>query len=205
MKNLQSLEEGYVDGYEPEFDPLNPDIPATGEEEGMYAAAVDSFMNYLYSEEGTAKVSQALQQDKRPLHQVVPDILEPILLKTKADIEKAGGEPVPASVYVAEDGMFQTGVEALFDLASQLSIPGAEDKEEFAASLIGMFKKFGEHVLNNKDTDSIREGVTLGAELLATGEGGEVMDLDQMQADMLKKDPLARQVQSELSGEQNGI
>jgi len=206
--DLKKLERGYadetkVDPYDPAFSPVNPEEPATAEEEGDLAAMYDLFHSYLYSEEGMAKVSQVLQNDKREIGLVVPDILAPMLLKTKLDLEKQKGRPVDTSVFVAEDGMFTLGTESIFDLAQQLAIPGAENKDQFAAALIGMWAKMGEHIENSNDEESIREAKKLGVDMLAARDDGTVEGANELKMRLMNKDRVVDGVRRGLGGKQN--
>jgi len=150
-----------------QFETLTPDEEASPEEEEAMALAMHKFMSDMYSEETMPKVANVLHQDKRPLYEVIPDMLQPMLLAAKGEIEEITDEPAPASIFFSEGGMLQTGVSLLFEMAQTLAIPGADDPDQFSAALMNIYKKAGEHILETGDKEAMAEALEMGGSLVA--------------------------------------
>lgn len=197
--SLAELTEGYADQLEPLSNEING-IPATREEEGAMAIGAHKVMSDIFSDETLPKFANVFHQDERPIHEVVVDLAKPMLLSAKNEIEQQTGEDAPASVFMAEDGLLMQAVAGLFDLAQQLSIPGADDPDMFAAALMGGYKAIGEHVLEEAeasgDMTAMGEAAQLGGELVAKGYGQP--DLDSAQSFLQKnmaKSPVPEELQ----------
>lgn len=185
--DLTSLEEDI----DPAFAHATADEAASPEEERALGAVMDIVRSMVYSEEGMAKVANVLQQDKRPLLQKIPDILGPILLRAKSQVEEASGEPVPGSVFFGEGGAMEQSIDVMFELADQLKLPGASDPDQFSGAMMGLYKKAGEHILETGDTDSRKEAAKLAAQMALTQPDGNMQDPDEFM----------RKNQDSLSGE----
>jgi hypothetical protein len=154
------------------FEALRPDEDASPEEEYQNTMAQQKLLEILSSDEGLPKIANVLHQDRRGLMEVIPDLLEPILLKIKADVEAETGEPMSSAVFFGQGGLFEAGVDELFELAQTLGIPGSDDPDQYSGALINLAGvKAGKHVLNSNDKGSMEEAINLGQDLVAEGEG----------------------------------
>lgn len=173
-----------TEGYGGEFGPVTPDEPASREEEVALGIGLHTMMEKLADEKFIPKVANLFHQDQRPLMQVIPDLLEPMLLSVKNEVEKQTGEPAPASIFFAEGALIQEGIDRLFEFAQALDIPGSDDPDMYSASLMNMHKKAGEYILESGDEGAISEALELGGDMVAASYGAS--DLDDAQV-MLNK------------------
>lgn len=195
---LQELAQGSMDKLAPS---IGADEPASPEEETAMGIALHKMMEDLYSDDTLPKFANVFHKDERPLYEVVPDILQPMLLSAKQEVETETEEPAPSSIFFAEEGLLKLGVEMLFDLAQQLDIPGSQDPEMLAAALINTYKLAGEHILDSGDEDAKAEAAELGGQLVANSYGTD--DLDQAQKlinGQIKKNDVSAGVERGLLG-----
>lgn len=171
----QQMAELTADGPEDfeEFEALRADEQATPEEEVQMAEAATKLVKIMADDSMLPRLATALHKDRRGLMEVVPDILEPVLLKIYGELqaEAPKDQPVSSAIFFGEGGLLQMGVEEMFGLAQELQIPGADDPDQISGALIGIYKKTGEHVLRSKDGESMREVISLGTDMVAEGEG----------------------------------
>jgi hypothetical protein len=171
---LAPLAEGFAD---PTFEPLTGDEEASAEEEKFLAAVMDYFMGYIYSDEGLAKVVQALKQDRRELFEVIPDIIEPLLKKAKLEVERASGQDIPASVWFGEGGALQSANDFLFELAQQSDVPGSQHTDQYTASLINLYGKAGQTIEEEGSEEAIKEAEALMMEVSVGAQGGDIEEI----------------------------
>lgn len=165
-----------TEGYGGEFGPITPDEPASKEEEIALGIGMHTMMEKLADEKFIPKVANLLHQDQRPLMQVIPELLKPMLLAIKSEVEKETGEPAPASIFFAEGGLMQEGVDRLFEFAQALDIPGSDDPDMYSAALMNIHKMAGEHVLETGDEAAISEALELGGDMVAASYGAKDLD-----------------------------
>ncbi len=197
MEGIASLTEGYAD----KLEPIAPDLEADPEEEVALGIGLHKLMSDLYGDETLPKFANVFHKDERPLMEVIPDLLEPMLLSAKSTIEEQTDQPAPSSVFFAEEGLMQQGVTMLMDLAQQLGIPGSDDPDQYSAALMGIHKKAGEHILEQGDEEAVGEALEMGGQLVARGYGQP--GLDEAQAHLqkgMKKRPLDGAVERGLLG-----
>lgn len=203
---LQSEEQmaGLTEDYANHFAPATNEVEgedASPDEEAAMGIGLHKMMEDLYSDETMPKFANVFHQDRRPLMEVIPDILQPMLLAAKNEIEEATDEEAPSSVFFSEDGLMHQGVNMLFDMAQALAIPGSDDPDQFAAALMNIYKKAGEYILEKGDEDARREALELGGEMVARAEGTE--DLDEAAVILqkrMKKGGLPQEVHDSLLG-----
>lgn len=171
---------------DPSFQAMQATEPATKEEEVALGRALESIMDFMYSEEGMASIVQVINADERPLYQSLPEIGKMLITKAQSDLQSQGIDP-ESSIYFGEGGLLQQIPLMLFDLAEQMGKPGADDEDQLAATVISMYKMAGEHIEQTKDADAQREAVELGQEVALTDDDGSVMDPAQFTKKYAKK------------------
>lgn len=156
-------------GYDPALEHITPDQPASEEEERMLGEATISTMEYLYSDEGLASVTNVLKQDDRELFEKIPDIALPLLQRAKGDHPEAD-----AAVFFGGGGLIQIVADALLELAAQEGLPGANDEQQQQAVIINLYRKVGEFISETGDEDSVSEAQNLGMNMALTQPDGSI-------------------------------
>ena len=193
MQNEMSFDPSTEDleqGFDPALGPITPDEPATEEEERALGEATISMMEFLYSDEGLANVTNALKQDNRELFEKIPEIAMPMLQKVKAEHPDAD-----ATTFFGGGGLIQTVVDALLELAKQEGLPGAEDEQQAQATVINMYRLVGEFISETGDEGSLDEAQNLSMEMALTQPDGSMMPPNQFKA---KKDELGDSIRQGL-------
>lgn len=183
-------------GYDPSLDHVTADEPASKEEEELLGAGVANMMEFAFeSDDGLANIVQVLNQPGGgELWQKVPEVAVAMLTQSKTKLEKAHGKEIPGSVWFGEGGMVTQSVDLLFDIATQEQIPGYDDQDQYAASLMGVYKAVGEHIIGSEDQASRIEAESLARDMALTNEDGSMQNPESYAS----KEPLAESIQTGL-------
>jgi hypothetical protein len=199
--DIKALEEAsQVTTDDPQLSLLQGSEEASPEQEQMLGEAMIGLQEFMYSEEGMAKIAQIFQQDERPLYQSVPDVAEMLLQKVHTDM--SGDGEVDAAIFFGEGGLLQQLPPMLFEIAASLGKPGADDPDQRSAALIGTYKKAGEFILAKGDEDAVSEAARLGQEVLMTQDDGSLATPQQFMKQNLQsgKEDLPNRINQNLLG-----
>lgn len=168
---------GGIDTLEEGFDPmlrhLEADEPASEESEALVAAGLTDMMDFAYSEEGLANITQTLDTGGQELWARVPEIAIPMLQRAKNLLDDISGEEdAPSEVYFGDGGLITQAVDILFDIAQEIKAPGFDDPDQYAAALMGTFKAVGEHILESGDEGAIEQARSLAEDMALTNPDG---------------------------------
>jgi hypothetical protein len=93
-----------------------------------------------------------------------------ILLATKAKFEE-GGKKLPPAVLFGEGGAIHTTVDELFQMAQAAGVPGADDDQQYSASIMETLRLAGDYIEKTGDDASITEAQELLIDVEATAPG----------------------------------
>jgi hypothetical protein len=94
----------------------------------------------------------------------------------------------------------------VLDLAEQLQLPHANDKDTISATMINMYKKAGETILKEGNKTAAKEAIEMGAEMALMGENGksrhpdEIMNEAKAEGPPPERQPLAAGIEQGLLG-----
>jgi hypothetical protein len=174
------LNEGEFDefalGDEPALHPLQGEDEASPQEERQLMQVVQGSADTIFGDKMSAFINQlksgSSQGGKENLYDPASFAVMQVLLLQKQELEKTGEKAEPA-VFFAESGAVPLVTDMVFDLAKQLQLPGADDQDQYAATIINVFKMAGEHVLDAKDAGAIDEATRVATNMVEIGMGGE--------------------------------
>lgn len=174
------LNEGEFDefalGDEPALRPLQGEDEASPQEERQLMQVVQGSADAIFGDNMSAFIKQlkggSSRAGKENLYDAASFAVMQVLLRQKQDLEKTGEKAEPA-VFFAESGAVPLVTDMVFDLAKQLQLPGADDQDQYAATIINVFKMAGEHVLDSKDAGAIDEATRVATNMVEIGMGGE--------------------------------
>lgn len=175
--DLEGLEGNFAD---PMFDHVKADEAASDGAEVVLGVAMEEVGRILYDEGGANDVAEMLKNDERPLYQSLPEIAVPFLTKAYQVVQETAEDDEVSDVMFGEGGVLTQVVDALFDVADMAGHPEAQDEDQYAAALIGVFNKVGEHISNEGDEAAMSEIADLGMSMAATNPDGSMNDLDAM-------------------------
>jgi hypothetical protein len=178
FSEFAGMDAGFGD---PMFSHITPDEPATQEEEMVRGVALEEVGRVLAEEGGAQDVMNMIEaRSDEDLFKVLPEIAAPILMKAYSVAKQAGEADEAATVVFGENGLIQEVVGQLFELAETVGHPGAADQDQYAATLIAVYNKAGEHIDQTGDTAAREQVAELATRMAATNPDGTMNDLDSM-------------------------
>lgn len=185
--DIEGLEGGYTD---PMFQHVTADQPADDGSEMVLGVAMEEVGKVLYDDGGAADVVEMLRNDQRPLYESLPEIAVPFLTKAYQVVQETAEDDEISDVMFGEGGVITGVVDALFEVAQAAGIPEAEDEDNYAAVMIGVYNKVGEHIDMEGDEMAKSQIAELGMDMATTNEDGTMTDPESF------KDPKASAVTS---------
>jgi len=188
---------GLEQGFDPAMQHLVATEEPTEEEEKLLAGGIVDMGEWAFSDEGLSAILQVLNQPNGPeLWQVVPQIATGMLQKARPALDKAAGGETPGAVWFGEGGMISSSVDIIFDIARQEEVHGANDDDQYSASMMGVYKAVGEEILNTGDEASKAEATSLANDIALTNPDGSMSTPEEK----LEQKPVAAAVQQGLLG-----
>jgi hypothetical protein len=191
---------------DPMIQPLVATDAASPLEERQLLKVVEGSGGWLFGD-GFAKAIQVLKGQtsapegaNRELYEPVSRVVFEVLKAQKQALEQDGTKASP-SVFFSEDGAVPLVTEMVWDLAQQLDLPGSDDRDQYAASVINVMKMAGEHVLEAGDEEAIAEATNVQSQMVSAGLESDY----QMQTEVTgvpQKKPLAQGIDNALLGGQ---
>jgi len=174
---IEGLEGNYAD---PMFDHVRADEAASEGAEMVLGVAMEEIGRILYDEGGAEDVRQMLESDQRPLYEKLPEIAVPFLTKAYQIVQETAEDDEVADVMFGEGGVIQQVVDSLIDVADMAGDPEARDEDVYAASLIGVYNKVGEHIDAEGDEAAKAQIAELGIDMASTNPDGTMTNLEAM-------------------------
>jgi hypothetical protein len=156
---------------QPEFGPLNADQEPTQLESDALddiTAEVLKFIHGDYSDDLVSSVANAPE-----FYQGVGAAAFTVLDATKSKFE-SGGVKVPPATLFGEGGAIHTTVDEIIQLMRAAGVPGAEDPDQYSASMMEVMRLAGEHIEKTNDDESVSEAQELLIDIESTGQPGVV-------------------------------
>jgi hypothetical protein len=178
---------------DPVLQPLVGEDDASPEEERQLATVVNGASQFIFGDKMSAVIQNLKKGGHDSLYEPVSFAVYQILAQQKQELEKRGDKASPA-VFFAETGAIPLVTDMVWDLAKQLKLPGADDQNQYAASVINVMKMAGEHTLESGDQAAIDEATKVASNMVQAGMGGEQSPMPPT------KNPLAQGIDQALLG-----
>lgn len=150
-----------------EFSELGIGTELASEEEQMkLGAIVDSVQQAIHGN-SSDRIVQLLEQHKEP-YQGLGAAGHVLTIAAYMQANKQGMEP-GTDVFLAENGVVQTTMELLWEVAVSMGKVDNNDDEQFAAALLDVQRRIGETILEEDNPQAIRSA----QEMLLEMETGE--------------------------------
>jgi hypothetical protein len=191
---------------DPMIQPLVATDAASPLEERQLAKVVEGSGGWLFGD-GFSKAIQVLKGQtsapegaNRELYEPVSRVVFEVLKAQKQSLEQSG-EKAESSVFFSEDGAVPLVTEMVWDLAQQLDLPGSDDRDQYAASVINVMKMAGEHVLEAGDEEAIAEATNVQSQMVSAGLESDYQ-MQTQATGVPQKKPLAQGIDNALLGGQ---
>jgi hypothetical protein len=155
---------------DPMFTHLQGTVPASPEEEGQLVEVIAGAGEALYKAEVFPKVIRALSSHG-DFYEGASTAALHILRREEGRIKEDGRKPEPA-VFFAETGAIPFVVDQLFQIGRKAGIAGSESPDQYAATVVNLYRLMGEELVKNGDEDAIREAEELAMDMALTKEDG---------------------------------
>lgn len=154
---------------DPGLDNLAASEPASEEEHAMLADTMVPALDFLYGK-GLPATVEALSAGPQ-LYLTASEVAFEVVKKQHID-----NPNIPSTIYFGQDGAMQQTIDAVFDIAQASEVPGSKDKDQYAASVVNLWRLAGEYIADSGDEESMAQAEELMINVAMAEEGGEVME-----------------------------
>lgn len=154
---------------------------ASEEEQQKMESIVDSIQSAIHGT-GSDRIVELLEKNKEP-YQGLGVAGHVLSLAAYMQANKQGLEP-DADLFLAENGVVQTTMELLWEVAVSMGKVKNDDDQQFAAALIDAERRIGETILEEGDPEAIASAQKMMLEM-ETGEPVTEMMADEEAAQMV--------------------
>jgi len=151
---------------EPAVAPLAGSEPASQEEQDALDDVMSEVIKFIHGDNNSSIMR--IMNNSQELYQGVGQAAFQILLATKQKYER-GGQELPSATIFGEGGAIHSAVDEMFQLAQAARIPGSEDQDQYAASIMEVMRLAGEHIESGSDDTSVNEAQELMIDIESTG------------------------------------
>jgi len=157
MKKQTRNFDSYAD-LDPGLAPFEATEPATEEETDALEDIMAHVLTFIHGENQQSVIDSI--SNSREIYQGVGNAAFNILLSTKLKYEKDGQKIPPATLF-GEGGAIHSTVDEIFQLLEAARVPGADDRDQYAASVMEVMRLAGEHIEKSGDDASTFEAQEL--------------------------------------------
>jgi hypothetical protein len=206
-RNASLLGDGEFDEFALDYDPalhhLQGNAEASLEEENQMKQVVQGSTDVVFGDAMPQTLNAIRTQPE--LYMGISDVAYEILKAEKAKMD-GKGEEVHPSVFFAETGAAPVIIDQLWSLAEAADLEGSRDKDQYSGALINLYRRMGEHIIEEGDENAIIEAEELAINMALTNEDGSFMEDpdsgDSAQRNNIERNRLAQGIGTALLGEQ---